>query len=190
MLFVGAGSSRKVGYPAWNGLLAELETAARTLDEVKVRAVEGVDGLLRASTYKQILGPDEYHRILRDTFAPQTPPHDTAHESLVAMPFRHVLTTNYDGVLQSAHRKVHGSVASSFDADEWERLSELRQRQTAIGGARSYVHLHGSNGRPQSIVLCKEDYDQRVSPRAAVQGFSPRVLGWAAGGLCRVQPSR
>jgi len=161
VLFVGAGSSRKVGYPMWGGLLSELETAARKVDDAKVRVVDGVDGLLRASTYKKILGPNEYQRILRETFAPRTPPHDAAHETLVAMPFRHVLTTNYDGVLQSAHRNVHGSTASGFDADEWDKLSDLRQRQTAIGAARSYVHLHGSIGRPQSIVLCKEEYDQR-----------------------------
>ncbi|MBC7833874.1 MAG: SIR2 family protein [Phycisphaerales bacterium] len=131
------------------------------MDETKVKDVEGVDGLLRASTYKTVLGPDEYRRILRETFAPRTPPHDAAHESLVAMPFRHIFTTNYDGVLQSAHQKVRGSAADSFDADEWDKLTDLWQRQSGIGAARSYVHLHGSIGRPQCIVLCKEDYDQR-----------------------------
>lgn len=176
VLFVGAGSSRKVGYPAWGGLLTDLETAALKLNEAKVREVEGVDGLVRASTYKQVLGPDEYHRILRDTFAPRTPPHDAAHETLVAMPFRHVLTTNYDGVLQSAHGKVHGSPANSFDADEWEKLSDLRQRQTAVGAARSYVHLHGSTLRPQSIVLCKEEYDQRYHHEQRYKEFLREFL--------------
>lgn len=161
VLFVGAGSSAKAGYPMWGGLLTVLETAARKLDEAKVNEVVGVDGLLRASAYKKVLGADEYQRLLREIFAPRTPPHDAAHETLVAMPFRHVLTTNYDGILQSAHRKIHGSAPSSFDADEWEKLSDLRQRQTAIGAVRSYVHLHGSMSRPQSIVLCKEEYDQR-----------------------------
>lgn len=161
VLFVGAGSSRKVGYPMWGGLLSELEVAARKVDAAKVTEVEGVDGLLRASTYKKVLGPDEYQRILRGTFAPRTPPHDASHETLVAMPFRHIFTTNYDGVLQSAHHRVRGSVADSFDADEWDKLTDLWQRQSGIGPARSYVHLHGSIGRPEGIVLCKEDYDQR-----------------------------
>ncbi|MDZ4831723.1 MAG: SIR2 family protein [Phycisphaerae bacterium] len=161
VLFVGAGSSMKVGYPAWGGLLTVFEAAARTLDEAKVKEVEGVDGLLRASTYKKVLGPDEYQRILRETFAPRTPPHDASHETLVRMPFRHIFTTNYDGVLQSAHKNERGSAADSFDADEWDKLSELWHRQSGIGAARAYVHLHGSIGRPQGIVLCKEEYDQR-----------------------------
>ncbi|MBL0869327.1 MAG: SIR2 family protein [Phycisphaerales bacterium] len=176
VLFVGAGSSRKVGYPMWDGLLAELEAAARKVDEPKVKEVDGVDSLLRASTYKTVLGPGEYQRILRETFAPRTPPHDAAHEALVAMPFRHVLTTNYDGVLQSAHHKAHGTMASSLDADEWDKLSELRQRQSAIGAARSYVHLHGSIERPQSIVLCKEEYDQRYHHEQRYTAFLREFL--------------
>jgi tetratricopeptide (TPR) repeat protein len=161
ILFVGAGSSRKVGYPTWGELLSELEKAARKVDAAKVKDVDGVDGLLRASAYKKVLGDSEYQRILCETYAPRTPPHDTGHEALVAMPFRHVLTTNYDSVLQSAHQNLHGAAANSFDADEWEKLTDLWQRQSGIGPARSYVHLHGSIGRPQSIVLCKEEYDQR-----------------------------
>ncbi len=161
VLFVGAGSSRKVGYPMWGGLLTELEAAARKVDEAKVKEVEGADGLLRANAYKKVLGSDEYQRIIRETFAPRIPPHDASHETLVRMPFRHIFTTNYDGVLQSAHQNVRGSAADSFDADEWDKLSDLWHRQSGIGAARAYVHLHGSIGRPQGIVLCKEEYDQR-----------------------------
>lgn len=161
VLFVGAGSSFKVGYPIWGGLLAALEAAARKVDPAKVKAMEDANGLLRASAYKKILGPDEYQRILRETFAPRTPPHDASHETLVRMPFRHIFTTNYDGVLQSAHQAVRGSAADSFDADEWDKLSDLWHRHSVIGATRAYVHLHGSIGRPQGIVLCKEEYDQR-----------------------------
>lgn len=161
VLFVGAGSSAKVGYPMWGALLSKLETAARCVDEARVKAVDGAAGLLRASTYKNVLGPSEYQRILRETFAPTTPSHDAAHETLVRMPFRHIFTTNYDSVLQSAHHKVWGSAPDSFDADERDKLSALWHRQGAFSPVRAYVHLHGSIGRPQGLVLCKEEYDER-----------------------------
>lgn len=161
VLFVGAGSSRKVGYPTWSELLDQLADAARLLDGAEVKKVAGADGLLRASAYKKVLGPEMYQRIICDTFAPRTPPHTAAHETLVAMPFRHIFTTNYDKVLQSAHQKVRGLAANSFDADEWDKLSELWCGQSAMGAARSYVHLHGSVERPQNIVLCKEEYEGR-----------------------------
>lgn len=176
VLFVGAGSSSKVGYPMWGGLLSKLENAARHMDDAATTKVAGVDGLLRASAYKKILGVNEYHRIICEAFAPRVPQHHAGHESLVAMPFRHVFTTNYDGVLQSAHHKVHGSDANSFDADEWEKLSDLRQRQAAHAPSRSYVHLHGSLDRPHGIVLCKEEYDQRYHQDRRYKEFLKEFL--------------
>lgn len=175
VLFVGAGSSRKVGYLMWGSLLGELEAAARKVDEEKVQKVDGVDFLLRASAYKQILGPDEYRRIVCTAFAPRTPPHAVQHESLVAMPFRHVFTTNYEEVLQSAHRALHGTAANSFDADEWDKLSDFWHRQ--VGNARSYVHLHGSIRRPEGIVLCAEEYDQRYRREKLYGDFLRGFLG-------------
>jgi tetratricopeptide (TPR) repeat protein len=175
VLFVGAGSSRKVGYPMWGELLSDLETAARKVDEANVQKVDGVDFLLRANAYKQILGSDEYRRIICAAFSPRTPAHSVEHESLVAMPFRHVFTTNYDGVLQSAHRAFHGTAASSFDADEWDKLSDLWHRQ--VGSARSYVHLHGSIRRPKGIVLCAEEYDQRYHREKLFGDFLRGFLG-------------
>lgn len=175
VLFVGAGSSRKVGYPMWGSLLAELEAAARRVDEAKVQKVDGVDFLLRASAYKQILGPEEYRRIVCTAFAPRTPPHAVEHESLVAMPFRHVFTTNYEEVLQSAHLALHGTAANSFDADEWNKLSDFWHRQ--VGNARSYVHLHGSIRRSEGIVLCAEEYDQRYRREKLFGDFLRGFLG-------------
>lgn len=158
-LFVGAGSSRKVGYPTWGELLSELAAAARVLNAARVEEVEGVDHLSQASAYKEVLGAGSYHRVICEVFAPRTPPHDAVHESLVDIPFRHVLTTNYDGVLQSAHRVVFGASADGFDADESVKLAEFWTRHQEL--PRSYVHLHGSIGRPEGIVLCREEYDQR-----------------------------
>ena len=120
VLFVGAGSSRKVGYPMWGGLLSELEAAAGKVDEAKVKEVGGADGLLRANAFKKVLGPDEYQRVLRETFAPRTPPHDASHETLVRMPFRHIFTMSYDGVLESAHEAVRGSAADTKEGDRSE----------------------------------------------------------------------
>ncbi len=174
VLFIGAGSSCKAGYPAWGGLLAELENLAERVDAEQVREVEGVNSLLRASTYKQVLGADAYHALICTTFGPRTPQHDPAHEALVAIPFKHVLTTNYDGVLQSAHQHVNGSRATSFDVDEWERLSEFRQWNAS--NSRRYVHVHGSVARPEGIVLCQEEYDRRYRHESRAKDFLKEVL--------------
>jgi tetratricopeptide (TPR) repeat protein/NAD-dependent SIR2 family protein deacetylase len=175
VLFVGAGSSCKAGYPPWDGLLADLEAAARTVNEQKVVEACGIDGLLRASEYKKLLGAT-YYEILQRTFAPRSPAHNAEHETLVALPFRHVLTTNYDGVLESAHGNIHGAAPVSFDGDEWSKLTELRQRQTTHGTPRSYVHLHGSVARTEGIVLCQEEYDQRYHHETRFKDFLRDML--------------
>lgn len=181
VLFVGAGSSCKAGYPGWTGLLSILENEARRVNADRVAEVESegdvaVNGLARASVYKKVLGAAAYANILRTTFGPRMPPHQPAHESLVALPVRHVFTTNYDGVLQSAHQRLMGSPAHTFDADEWAKLSELRLRQTTSDPPRSYVHLHGSVRRPEAIVLAKEDYDGRYHHETRFKTFLREFL--------------
>lgn len=160
VLFVGAGSSCRAGYPTWSALLAELEAEARAMDAQAVDDVRDADGLLRASTYRRVLGTSAFRAVLERSLAPRTPPHLPDHETLVAIPFRSVLTTNYDGVLQSAHVAGTGAPADTFDVDEREKLAAL-EHEVLSSTRRTYVHLHGSVRRPDGIVLCKEDYDAR-----------------------------
>jgi len=179
VLFVGAGSSCRVGYPSWGRLLDQLYEAAKREDpdsHAKLEHLQGVDGLLRASEYRKALGVQRYHDELRAAFAPRTPQHDQFHESLVRLPFRHVLTTNYDDVLESAHFSVYSSPAVSFDVDEWVRLSEFRQAQVAPVSQRRYVHVHGSINRPDGIVLCREDYDARYVHETRARDFLSEIL--------------
>ncbi len=179
LLFVGAGSSRRVGYPTWQMFLSQLSDAAkraRPSEAANIDRVQGADGPVRASVYRKILGGAGYTGELLRAFGPKTPQHDEFQEMLVGLPFKHVLTTNFDCVLQSAHATVAGTPAESFDVDEWDRLSEFRQGHAAAGGRRQYVHVHGSIGRPEGIVLCKEDYDSRYVNENRAKLFLREVL--------------
>jgi tetratricopeptide (TPR) repeat protein len=88
---------------------------------------------------------------------------------LVRLPFLHVLTTNYDGVLEAAHQEQWQSEPSSFDMDEWSRMAEFVTGLGVPSQTRSYLHLHGSVRRPEQIVIAKEHYDARyVNDQRAV----------------------
>lgn len=182
ILFVGAGSSRRVGHPGWGDLLDTLHMAARKLDAAKADDFEHADGMVRAGEYKQILGETAFFKILRDAFSPKQPAHDRFHEILIELPFQHVLTTNYDNVLESAHQASFREVASSFDADDLPRLSAFRQGRTSAEHKRKYIHVHGSIGRPEGIVLCLEDYNNRYVRNTVAKTFlheiftAPRVV--------------
>lgn len=160
VLFVGAGSSRQVGYPTWEGLLAILERAACSIDPSRVACVAGTNPMLRADEYKEILGAAQYHQIICDALASKVPSHARTHETMLAIPFRHVVTTNYDEVLEAAHLAVRGASATSFDADDWGRLAAILQAQAFLT-ERSYVHLHGSVRKAEGIVLCREEFNRR-----------------------------
>ena len=108
VLIVGAGSSMRVGYPGWSGLIKELEKLASKLGYVKPDEGTGEDDLLayaediKSYIYEQKDGPDKYKAWLYKLFESKPIPFDDCHKKLVSLPFRGILTTNYDPVLDLA----------------------------------------------------------------------------------------
>ncbi len=162
LALVGSGSSRRLGYPLWPELLHRLHDrvgqarpdAARELAAIE-RTIQ--DDLWRAERYRALLG-EEFAAAISTTFAPASPPHLAFHEQLVRLPFAHVLTTNYDLSLESAHRAAFG---------EEPLVADWRKKEQARGFVRSlarrdlprhYVYLHGRVVDPEQIVLTDSSY--------------------------------
>jgi hypothetical protein len=164
--FVGAGSSARVGYPLWGGLLDRMaakivETEPLAKAKVDALAAE-TDMLWKAEEYRRMLGQDGYVELLRDTFGPEEAPHDPFHQDLVRLPFRHMLTTNYDAVLEQAHAAAfHRPRALAVSWREASNLRELIQRIGDPEYGRRYVYLHGRFDDPENIVLTERDYTER-----------------------------
>ena len=166
LAFVGAGSSARVGYPLWGGLLDRMaarivETEPLAKPRVDALAAE-TDMLWKAEEYRRMLGVDGFVALIRDTFGPEEARHDEFHQDLVRLPFRHILTTNYDAVLEQAHAAAfHRPRALSVS---WREASNLRELIQRIGDAeygRRYVYLHGRFDDPENIVLTERDYTER-----------------------------
>ncbi|MGK4006947.1 AAA-like domain-containing protein [Sorangium sp. So ce1036] len=166
LALVGAGSSARVGYPLWTGLLDRM--AARIVEDdplaqPKIDALAAeADLLWKAEEYRRLLGADRYAELLRALFGPEEAAFDELHRDLVALPFRHVLTTNYDAVLEQAHAAVfHRSRALAVCWSEAANLRDLIQRIGDAQFGRRYVYLHGRFDNPDSIVLTERDYTER-----------------------------
>src|SRR5262249_45940969 len=98
VLFAGAGLSRGAGLPDWGQLMDRL---AR---ELEIASRDGLDNLDLAQWFRQRFTPAGLEEIIRATFAdPDAAPRPTlAHYLLMSLPVRHVITTNYDDLLERA----------------------------------------------------------------------------------------
>lgn len=159
VFFVGAGVSAGAGLPQWNALLEDLAKSA----EVDVAALGGLGPLDKATVIETALATsgrrlgEEVAKLL-----PGSGPHTLTHALIASLPTDEAVTTNYDQLLERAARDAQrpftvldGAVAG---ADRW------------------LLKLHGDLGRPQDIVLSRDDYLGYGQRRAALRGIVQAML--------------
>lgn len=152
VLFVGAGMSSGAGLPGWNELIARLSR------DLQIAPSPRLDNLDLAQWYREQFGNERLADVLRATFAKSGLP-TVAHYLLMALPVRHVITTNYDHLLESA-----------LTALKRHPVPVVRQEDVAhTGGASTYVvKLHGDADHPADIVLSRDDYHSFFEKRPAM----------------------
>jgi hypothetical protein len=152
VLFVGAGLSSAAGLPDWNSLIRRLS------DDLGIRWSERHNYLDLAQWYRERFGPEKLAAVLRDTYT--TAAHPTlAHYLLMSLPLRHVITTNYDDLLERAliGLKRHP-------------VKVLRQADVARTGGDDVfvVKLHGDAASGDETILTRDDYDEFFQRRPAM----------------------
>ena len=179
VLMVGAGSSARVGYVTWDSLLEELENLACQcgcdFEKDKEKRVgkpleyaEDIKSHIRDKTGD--LG--RYYASLDQLFKPKSPAYDEFHRLLVDLPFRGILTTNYDSVLEAAlfDKKIEAEregrqirpidVMPLVIGPDTPRLIHefLLARNNDPDIPQRIAHLHGLHRYRESIILSSEDY--------------------------------
>lgn len=193
VLFVGAGCSVPLGYPAWPGLMQELEQLAidcgggfkgnknmreqdslRYADEIKDH-IKRVTGNL-----------NRYHHCLYRLYEQKNPPFDELHKMLVRLPTRGIVTTNYDPALDAALLSVTpGYAGDNFfvvGEDQAIRVSEFLMAMSRPGAFhRRVAHLHGRYELGESIVLSAKDYETvyDLPPEQEVKSGRGTVRSWS-----------
>ena len=178
ILIVGAGSSKRVGYPDWPELLEKLEDLASKYNGFKRDEVKRKDEPLEyAEDIKSHICNKRgnlgiYHDLLYELFQSKSPAFDDLHKILVSLPFRGILTTNYDTVLKEALSQ------KKRDAEgKEEKIPLIDENPLVIGQdpprlihefllARNndpqipqrIAHLHGVYRNPDRIILSSNDY--------------------------------
>lgn len=161
--FVGAGSSKRLGYPLWQELIAEMKsevtkTRPRALEDCKLIDQE-TDILFRAEEYKGFLVESQFEDIISRLFRPKPNRNfDDFHIKLVELPFKHIITTNYDSILESAHVYTMKKPPITLDWTEEKKLEKLVRSFASEGTDRHYVYIHGRYDKISSIILGEKDY--------------------------------
>jgi hypothetical protein len=153
VLFVGAGLSRGSGLPDWGDLIRRLST------ELGLDPARRVDYLDLAQWYRERFGREALAGVIHDTFSAPAALPTLAHYLLMSLPVRHVVTTNYDDLLERA-----------LLALKRHPIPVVRQEDVARPGEPGVfvVKLHGDAGHPEEVVLTRDDYEEFFERRPAL----------------------
>jgi hypothetical protein len=145
-VFIGAGLSVRAGYPAWRSLLADIATELGLDIEVEHDLAAVAQYALNKATGKR----HALSKLIVDHFPPNADLPEPF-RILARLPIRHVWTTNYDKLAETA----------------WEqagRLLDVKSRNADLGIDKPWAHavlykMHGSVDHPAEVVIAKDDYE-------------------------------
>jgi len=159
-VFLGAGVSAAAGLPTWEQLLDELAARA-DLDAASRAGLSGLPPQDAAALLARVLGREQLTAYVQERFGPG--PYSLAHALVAGLPVREYVTTNYDPLVELAAADI-GRPLRVLPFDEPEP------------GAPWLLKMHGDAGRPDTIVLTREQYLEFGDSRTALAGVLQSLL--------------
>lgn len=187
ILLAGAGLSKIVGYPIWSELIKKLENAVR--EDIEDNGgdfdfrmdISDEDDLLYSQRLKDKLGLPRYSALMHKEFDDRRC--DESHVRLMELPFRGVLTTNYDQTLETALFKINNHPNNYIVIDKNTTNREINKFFQALNfgfdGDKRIAHLHGIYNQASSLVLSLNDYIEKYSldnPKRSIWTLHKRIL--------------
>lgn len=163
-LYVGAGLSQSVGLPNWGELLKDLIKLAESVsykpNEEYIQnclklAEDPSKFLILAQELKDFL-QDSFRKYIIDKFSDNCPDPSDLHKLLISFPYKFIITTNYDTLLENAYVQIKGKQAKVYTfKDSPDIAYDLWNTRPFI------LKAHGdANKTQQGIILTEKDYRQ------------------------------
>jgi L-asparaginase/Glu-tRNA(Gln) amidotransferase subunit D len=163
LVFVGAGLSRSAGLPNWSELLTRLASIADATNKAGNTYTKQTAEFLgtpdegrfqkAGSLLKEALG-SHWRPALEKILVQEVPKPSKAHTALAQLRRYHIVTTNYDALLEQAFFETSGTTLPK--CHPWHRnLQNLERSESPF-----LFKIHGDITDPDSqIVLTTEEYE-------------------------------
>ncbi len=145
-------------FPTWSRLKSRMRQRLAMADEQDQgslnRFFRSSDALDWAQLFRNVVGEANYFDFLRSQFQPTSPVDywiTPSHEELVRLDLSLIFTTNYDDLIERAYIFGQRQLTTSATADEY-----IAHRNPTP--ERHLIKLHGTIGRPATVVLTRADY--------------------------------
>lgn len=158
-LFAGAGVPADCGLPTWGTALAELANELESegageyarLMRLQIAQRNYLQAAEIFGVASNELTKDRKYAALRSVFGKNAAISGRV-VRLMSIPFRLVITTNFDTTIEDAYAAAHERSLDIFDNTQEGLRAALAPERPAI------VHLHGRIAKPESLVLTRSDY--------------------------------
>lgn len=180
--FIGSGCSMKQNYFSWKNLVLHFQNYVRAnkpgyQHNLTAAYLTDADRLVTGiSLLRDLMTDEEYARNVHEAFKPKEDMNCEFHKNLMAIKFRHFVTTNYDVLLE------HNSPQRNIRSFPWNNQNKLQEflrylPQSSTGDISYIFHLHGIYDDISSVILTKNEYDRvYVSPDFMADILSTLVL--------------
>jgi len=171
ILFVASGLSSKAirsngkPLPSWTGFLkelldwAELKRVPFNSDPKEIlEMIDKGSHLMAAEELQELINHNEFTDFLNAVFRERNIKPTIAHQNLTKIPFRAILTTNYDNLIEGAFAYSNqGQIPKKFTKNDLSlHSSPLRSKDFFI------FKMHGDIDRSDTIVLGSRSYNNLV----------------------------
>ena len=160
-IFIGAGLSIAAGLPSWRSLIEELITLAKEKANLSSKRINNLRSLLSkeskflllAEELREVL-PNEINKYIIERFEDSNIKPTNTHLKLMRLPYRFLITTNYDSLLEKAFVQVKKEDYTSFTYEDPASINY------AIHTGKEFIlKAHGDAKKaPQNIIFTEKDY--------------------------------
>jgi len=161
VIFVGAGISKNCGVPLWGELIEELKKLIPQ-DERET------DQLIIPQLFYNEVGDNQYHKSIQKILLHKRVKLDKVlHRSILTLKPNHIITTNYDNLIEQAIEHDTGSINYSLICED---------KDLPFSDSPNFlVKMHGDFEK-KNIVLKEDDYHQYSFNFPLIENFIKGVF--------------